>query len=63
MRSVVMLYPDGGRRRVTKTYRGSRRRFRQLRLRGNASAELWLFVGWVAFLLLIVVPWMIRQHR
>jgi hypothetical protein len=54
-----MLYPK--RRRAVKTYRGSRRRVRQLRLRGNTSAQLWLFVGWVAFLLLVVVPWMIRQ--
>jgi hypothetical protein len=47
--------------RPAKTYRGSRQRLRSIRLRGNASAELWLFVGWVAFLLLVVVPWMIRQ--
>jgi hypothetical protein len=49
--------------RRAKTYRGSRRRLRNIRLRGNASAEVWLFVGWVAFLLLVVVPWMIRQGR
>jgi hypothetical protein len=42
-------------------YRGSRRRFRQIRLRDNSSAELWLIVAWVGFLLLVVVPWMIRQ--
>jgi len=56
-----MLFPK--RRRAVKAYRGSRRRVRQLRLRGNASAQLWLFVGWVAFLLLVVVPWMIRRGR
>jgi hypothetical protein len=60
-RSVVRLHPK--RRRAVKIYRGSRRRVRQLRLRGNASAQLWLFVGWVAFLLLVVVPWMIRRGR
>jgi hypothetical protein len=49
--------------RPAKTYRGSRRRVRNIRPRGNASAELWLLVGWVAFLLMVVVPWMIRQGR
>ena len=37
-------------------------RCRQIRLRGNGSAELWLFVAWVAFLLLVVLPWMIRRR-
>jgi hypothetical protein len=58
-----MFYPERGRRRAAKAYRGSRRRLTQLRLRGNASSELWLFVGWVAFLLLVVMPWMISQGR
>jgi hypothetical protein len=30
-------------------------------MRGNFSWELWLLVAWVAFLLFVVVPWMIRQ--
>jgi hypothetical protein len=30
-------------------------------LRGNGSLELWLLIAWVVFLLLVVVPWMIRQ--
>ena len=49
--------------RAAKTYRGSRRRLRQLKPRGNGSAELWLLIGWVAFLLLVVLPWVIRQGR
>jgi hypothetical protein len=52
---------DGG--RPPKVYRGSRRRLKQLKLQGNASLELWLLVGWVVFLLLVVLPWMIRQGR
>jgi hypothetical protein len=47
--------------RSAKVYRGSRRRLQQLRLRGNASLELWLLVFWVLFLLLVAVPWMIKQ--
>jgi hypothetical protein len=60
----VAVNTDGGGRgglRAAKTYRGSRRKLKQLRLRGNSSAELWLLVAWVAFLLFVVLPWMIRQ--
>jgi hypothetical protein len=32
-------------------------------MRGNSSWELWLLVVWGAFLLLVVVPWMIRQTK
>jgi hypothetical protein len=53
--------PSG--QRPGKAYRGSRRRLKHIRLRGNSSLELWLLVGWVTFLLLVVVPWMIRQGR
>ncbi|MBZ5559942.1 MAG: hypothetical protein LAO77_22000 [Acidobacteriia bacterium] len=49
--------------RPAKSYRGSRRRVRQVRLRGNGSWKLWLLVAWVVFLLCVVVPWMIRQSR
>jgi len=47
--------------RPGRWYRGSRRRLRQIRLRDNWPIELWLLVAWVAFLLLVVVPWMIHQ--
>jgi hypothetical protein len=30
-------------------------------MRGNESWELWILIAWVAFLLLVVVPWMIRH--
>jgi hypothetical protein len=30
-------------------------------MRGNSPWELWLLVGWVAFLVFVVLPWMIRQ--
>jgi hypothetical protein len=66
MRSLVTIKSGRGGHdgsRPSKTYRGSRRRLRDIRLRGNGSVELWLLVAWVAFLLFIVVPWMIRQGR
>jgi len=47
--------------RAGKIYRGSHRRLKQIRLRGNSSFGLWLLIVWVLFLLLVVVPWMIRQ--
>jgi hypothetical protein len=60
---VTTTTDNGGYRgvRPARIYRGSRRRLRQIRVRGNGSAGLWMFVAWVAFLLLVVVPWMIRQ--
>jgi hypothetical protein len=30
-------------------------------MRGNDSRQLWLLILWVAFLLLVVIPWMIRH--
>ena len=54
------MHPNG-RPRVAKAYRGSLRRVRRIRLRTNGSWELWVLIAWVAFLLLIVVPWMARQ--
>jgi hypothetical protein len=47
--------------RPAKRYRGSRRRLKQIGLRGNFSWEMWLLTGWVAFLLFVLLPWMVRQ--
>ena len=47
--------------RPAKAYRGSRRRVRRIKWRGNDSWELWVLILWVAFLLLVVVPWMMSQ--
>jgi hypothetical protein len=30
-------------------------------MRGNFAPELWLLLVWVAFLLFVVWPWMIRH--
>ena len=49
--------------RPGRWYRGSRQRLRRIRLRDNWSLELWLLIAWVAFLLFVVVPWMVRQGR
>jgi len=49
--------------RPAKTFRGSMRRLRTIRMHGNGSWELWIFVVWVAFLLFVVVPWIIRHGR
>jgi hypothetical protein len=47
----------------SKRYRGSRRRIKRLTIRGNSSWEFWVLLGWIAFLLLVVMPWMIRQSH
>jgi len=49
--------------RPPKTYRGSRRRIRQLKMRDHWSLGLWLLVAWVVFLILVVLPWMIRHSE
>jgi hypothetical protein len=47
--------------RPPKRYRGSPRRLKRIRMRGNSSWELWLVVGWVFFLLFGLLPWMAEQ--
>lgn len=46
-----------------KTFRGSYRRLWRLKPKGSGFWELWLFLAWVAFLLFVVIPWMLRQAR
>jgi hypothetical protein len=52
--------PTGG-GRSPRIYRGSRRRLKRIRLRDNVPWELWALAAWLAFLLFVVVPWMIRH--
>jgi len=47
--------------RPPKTYRGSHKRVRRIKMRDSASWELWVLIGWLAFLVLVVLPWMIRH--
>jgi hypothetical protein len=49
--------------RPPKTYRGSRRRIERIKWRGNGSLEIGFFVAWVVFLVLVVLPWMIRHNH
>ena len=49
--------------RPQKVYRGSRRRVRRIKMRDNNSRTLWVLILWVAFLLIVVVPWMIRHSQ
>jgi hypothetical protein len=60
----VTFQPPGEARpaaRPGKSYRGSMKRLKRITMRGNLSWEFWLLLAWVAFLLLVVMPWMIRQ--
>ena len=49
--------------RASKTYGGSRKRIRQIKMRDNGSWEIWLLVAWLVFLVLVVLPWMIRHSQ
>jgi hypothetical protein len=44
-----------------KVYRGSRRRLRRIRLRGNSSTLFWIFVIVFLLTLFVLVPWLV-QH-
>jgi hypothetical protein len=42
-------------------FRGSRRRLRQIRFRGNWSAEMsWLAI-WIVVVLCLILPWLVRS--
>jgi hypothetical protein len=46
-----------------KVYRGSRRRLKRLRARDNWSTEMWVLLIWLAFLLSVVIPWMVSRAQ
>jgi hypothetical protein len=47
----------------SKDYRGSHRRLKRLRPGRHWSVEMWFLLGWLGFVVLVVVPWMIRQSQ
>jgi hypothetical protein len=51
--------PHRNRNRPGLTFRGSRRRLRQLRFRDNWSREMWFLVVVMGLALLVLVPWLI----
>lgn len=42
-----------------KVYRGSKKRLRGIRMRGNGSLALWVFLAIVLFVLCVALPWII----
>jgi hypothetical protein len=44
------------------TFRGSRRRLRQIRFRGNWSREMSFLIIAIVLVLLFLVPWLIRHQ-
>jgi hypothetical protein len=44
-------------------FRGSKRRLRRIRGRDHIGWGFVLFVGWVLFLLLVAIPWVLSLHR
>jgi hypothetical protein len=61
MHRVSTTGPQTLRPRSAKVYRGSRKRLRRLRLSGNWSVELWIFLAVMLFTLFVVVPWIVRH--
>ena len=53
--------PHTARAGAGKTYKGSKKRVRQIRLRDTWSVGFWIFVVVVLIQLFIVVPWLIRH--
>ena len=42
-------------------FRGSRRRLRQIRFRGNWFAEMSWLTFWIMIVLCLMIPWLIRR--
>jgi hypothetical protein len=42
-----------------KVYRGSKKRLRRIRMHGNGSLGLWMFVAIVLFVLFVALPWLV----
>jgi hypothetical protein len=49
--------------RPSFTPHGSRRHLKRIKARGNGSLELWILIAWVVFLVLVVLPWMLRHSK
>ena len=52
--------PQASGPRPGKVYRGSRKRVRRIRMRGNWAVELWILVAVILFVLFVVVPWLVQ---
>jgi hypothetical protein len=44
-----------------RVYRGSPKRVRRIRFRGNWAIEVWVLVAVILFTLFVVVPWLVRH--
>jgi hypothetical protein len=51
----------GGTGRVRAGYRGSRRKLRRIRLRGNCPAEVWSLLVLVLLSLFVGLPWLMHN--
>jgi hypothetical protein len=58
----MMAYPFGGSGRALMAYRGSRRRLRKIRMRGNSSFIVWALLILALLIVFVGVPWAMR-HR
>jgi hypothetical protein len=61
MRYLRVARREEGRQGAPRSYRGSRKRLRRIRLRGNWSIEFWLYALFILALLFLVLPWLVRS--
>jgi hypothetical protein len=55
------MYRSDAHAGARRTFRGSSKRIRRIKIRGNGSWGMWFLLAWVIFLLAVVIPWMIRH--
>jgi hypothetical protein len=58
--------PHDSRPGTGKDYRGSRKRLREITMKGNWSIEMWLLVIAALIILFVLVPWLVTHpitHR
>src|SRR4029077_9700133 len=53
----------GMQNRPPKIYRGNRKRVTRIKLHGNQTWELWVLIAWALFLIVVVIPLLIRNSR
>lgn len=56
-----MARPFGGSGRALAGYRGSRKRLRRIRMRGNSTPAVWGLLLVALLIVFVVIPWVVRH--
>jgi len=60
-RSIGVSGPHGTKPGAARSFRGTKKRLARIKLRENFSIAFWCFVAFIAFLLFVGIPWMLKQ--